>query len=207
MAIEAVIFDIGNVLIRWQPEAYFDDRIGPAESAALFEAVDIHAMMMRIDQGGVFADVVEETALANPDWADQIRWVRDHWNDVAQPDIPHSVKLLRALRRKGVAVFALSNFGAQNFPMSEAKYPFLKEFDRRYISGEMGMAKPNAAIYAAVEADCGLPPGRLFFADDRDDNIASAQARGWQTHLFKGPAGFAQDLVSRGLLTAEEAAP
>jgi 2-haloacid dehalogenase len=204
MKVEAVIFDIGNVLIRWQPELYFDGRIGMERRKALFAAVDIHGMMVRIDKGGVFGDVVEETALAHPDWTEEVRWIRDHWGDVAQPDLPQSVRLLRALRARGTPVFALSNFGAENFPMSEAQFPFLAEFDRRFISGEMRMAKPDAEIYAAVEADCGLVPESLLFADDREDNIAAASARGWQTHLFSDPALFARDLVARGVLTEDE---
>jgi 2-haloacid dehalogenase len=68
----------------------------------------------------------------------------------------------------------------------------------------MRMAKPDAEIYAAVEADCGLVPESLLFADDREDNIAAASARGWQTHLFSDPALFARDLVARGVLTEDE---
>ena len=205
MQVEAVVFDIGNVLIEWQPEAYFDTTIGENRRKALFAAVDIHAMMTRIDKGEVFGDVVEETALTHPGWTTELRWIRDRWNAVAGPEISLSVRLLRALRAKGVPCFALSNFGKENFPLSEAEYPFLKEFDRRYISGEMKMAKPDPAIYAEVESDCGLAPETLLFADDRQDNIEAATARGWQTHLFTMPDRFADDLVSRGLLTADEA--
>ncbi|MEL7252532.1 MAG: HAD-IA family hydrolase [Pseudomonadota bacterium] len=205
MQVEAVVFDIGNVLIGWQPERYFDARIGEERRRALFGAVDLHGMMQRIDEGGVFGDVVEETALAHPKWTHEIRWFRDHWGDLAGPEITHSVRLLRALRAKGIPCFALSNFGRENFPLSEAAYPFLKEFDRRYISGEMKLAKPDPAIFAAVEADCGLAPGALLFADDRADNTDAAAACGWQTHLFTTPDLFAADLVARGLLEPQEA--
>lgn len=203
--INAVIFDIGNVLIEWQPERYFDRLIGAARRKALFGAVDLHAMMDRIDAGGVFGDVVEQTARAHPDWASEIRHFRDHWTELAQPVIAHSVRLLNALKDCGVPVFALSNFGAQNFPLSRAQFPFLNQFDRHYISGEMGLIKPDPAIYAAVEADCALPPQSLLFTDDRADNIAAAAARGWQVHLFDGAPGFAQTLVTAGLLTQEQA--
>ncbi|MEQ9257530.1 MAG: HAD family phosphatase [Roseovarius sp.] len=204
MTPEAVIFDIGNVLIEWQPERYYDALLGVAERRRMFEEVDIHAMMTRIDSGEVFADVVEDTAAAHPHWREMVLKIRWKWTDVAQPEIPGSVKLLRALKARGVPVFALSNFGRENFPLSERQFPFLSEFDRRYISGEMKMAKPDAEIYAAVEADCGLEPGALLFTDDRQDNIDAARARGWQTHLFDGPEGFAQVLVSHGLLDDAE---
>lgn len=206
MQVEAVVFDIGNVLIEWQPEAYFDRTVGPERRAALFEAVDIHGMMDRIDAGHHFGDAVAATARAYPAFKEEILWFHDRWTQLAQPAIDHSVRLLRALRAAGVPVFALSNFGVQNFPMSAAQFRFLNEFDRRYISGEMRLIKPDPAIYAAVEADCGIAPGGLLFTDDRSDNIATARARGWQVHRFEGPEGWAKCLVDRGLLSAEEAA-
>ncbi|MEQ8898443.1 MAG: HAD family phosphatase [Roseovarius sp.] len=206
MAINAVIFDIGNVLIEWQPEKYFDRVLGGAKRREMFGAVDIHGMMTRIDAGNVFADVVEETGAAHPDWREQVLEFRRNWTEIAQPEIPGSVRLLRALKARGVPVFALSNFGKENFPLSEAQFPFLTEFDRRYISGEMKMIKPDAEIYAAVEADCGLAPDTLFFTDDREDNIAAAAARGWQTHRFETPQGLARRLVEDGLLTQEDIA-
>lgn len=206
MAVEAVIFDIGNVLIEWQPQRYFDRVIGRPRRRELFAEVDIHGMMTRIDSGGDFAGVIGEIATRHPRWRAEIMRFRECWCDIASPEIPGSVAILRALRARGVPVFALSNFGAANFPLSVARFPFLAEFDRRYISGEMGMAKPDPEIYAALEADCGIAPERLLFTDDRADNIAAAAARGWQTHLFDGADGLAQSLRDCGLLQAEDTA-
>lgn len=129
-----------------------------------------------------------------------------HWLDMARPDIPHSVRLMRALRARGVPVFALSNFGLEPFAMARASYPFLDEFDQLYLSGALGVTKPAPRIYELLEQDCGIPPSALLFTDDRAENIAAAAARGWQTHLFDGPEGWANRLISQGLLTAKEAA-
>lgn len=203
--ISAVLFDIGNVLIRWAPEVHYDRRIGPDRRRAFFAAFDVYDLMNRIDAGAHFHDTISEAAEATPDWADELAILRDEWAELATPSIDHSVRLLKALKSRGIPVFALSNFGAENFPLSVAVYPFLDLFDRRYISGEMKLAKPDPAIYAAVEADCGLAPQSLLFADDRDDNIATAAARGWQTHLFTTPQGWADCLVRHGLLTKEQA--
>jgi len=115
--------------------------------------------------------------------------------------------LMRALRSKNVPVFALTNFGVESFEYAETIYPFFKEFDRRYVSGNLKMMKPDAAIYQAVEDDCGLTGDRLLFADDRPANIKAARARGWQGHLFETPQGLGDELVARGLLSKEEAAP
>lgn len=205
MTIRAVIFDIGNVLIEWQPERFFDRVIGPEQSAAFFAAIPLHDMNERVDAGENFFDVVSETIEAYPDWTTELEIWRDRWIDMAAPAIDHSVRLLRALRRAGVPVFALTNFGVETFAIAEPEYPFLEEFDRRYISGEMKLTKPDPEIYKQVEDDCGLPPESLLFADDRVENIEAAKARGWQTHVFAGSAAWAERLVSEGLLTPEAA--
>lgn len=196
----AVVFDIGNVLVEWQPERHYDAVYGEARRRALFDTIDLHDMNDRIDRGADFRATVYATAEAHPGWEAEIRDWHDAWLKLAGPEIPESVALLRALRARGVPVFALSNFGIGSFAVAEAEWPFLTEFDRRYISGHMGVAKPDAAIYAMVEADCGLAPEALLFADDRAENIAAAAARGWGTHLFDGPPGLATRLSAEGLL-------
>lgn len=203
MGVRAVVFDIGNVLIEWQPERFYDAAIGPDRRKAFFAAIDLHAMNDRVDQGQNFEAVIRETAQTNPDWADEVMMWHDRWIDMAAPVIDHSVRILRALRRAGVPVFALSNFGVETFDIGVREYPFLEEFDRRYISGHMGVTKPDARIYEMVEADCGVPADGLLFADDRQENLDAAAARGWQVHLFETPQGWEDRLIAEGLLTKE----
>lgn len=198
--IDAVIFDIGNVLIEWQPERFYDAEIGGGARRAMFAEVDLHAMNDRVDRGQPFRETIYAEAERLPRWREAIRMWHDRWLEMASPEIAPSVALLRALRAAGVPVYALSNFGIESFALAERHYPFLAEFDRRYISGHMGVTKPDAAIYAMVEADCGHPPGRLLFADDKPENVAAAATRGWRTHLFDGPEGWARRLAAEGLL-------
>jgi len=205
MAVEAVIFDIGNVLIEWQPERFYDAAIGEDRRRAMFKAVDLHGMNDAVDRGAPFRETIYATAEAHPEYRAEIRMWHDHWIKMASPEIPHSIALLRALRRRGVPVFALTNFGVGSFEYAETIYPVLGEFDLRYVSGYMQVIKPDPEIFRMVEADCGVAPPALLFADDRPDNVAAAQARGWQVHLFHGPAGFAARLVAEGLLDEEEA--
>ena len=204
--IKAVIFDIGNVLIEWQPERFYDSAIGEDRRKAMFAEVDLHGMNDKVDLGGPFKETIYEAAEAYPKWRDEIRMWHDHWIEMASPTIDHSVKLLRALRNKSVPVFALSNFGIGSFDYAETVYSYLGEFDRRYISGHMQVIKPDPKIYQMLEDDCGLAPESLLFADDRVDNIDMALSRGWKAHLFENPQGWADCLVSHGLLSAEEAA-
>ncbi len=206
MTPQAVIFDIGNVLIEWQPERFYDAEIGPDRRRAMFAQVDLHAMNDEVDQGRHFTDTIYAWADRHPEWRDEIRMWHDRWLELATPVIPRSVRLLRALRKRSVPVFALTNFGIESFDFAARHYPVLAEFDRRYISGHMKVTKPDPAIYRMVEEDCGLDPGALIFTDDRLENLQAARARGWQVHHFQGPDGWAARLVELGLLEQEEAA-
>ncbi len=200
----AVVFDIGNVLIEWQPERFYDTVIGPARRKAMFSEVDLHGMNDAVDLGANFRETIYATADKCPDWHDEIRLWHDRWIEMAAPVIAHSVRLLRALQDKGIPVFSLTNFGIQSFDLAAEHYPFLRNFDRPYISGHLRMIKPDPGIYKALEADCGIPPEALIFTDDRPDNIQMAAGRGWQVHLFENPQGWADRLVQSGLLTKAE---
>lgn len=204
MTVSAVVFDIGNVLINWNPAAFYDRMIGEPSRRRLFDEVPLHAMNLRVDLGADFHSSVVDLAEQHHDWHDAIMMWHDHWLDMAGPAIDQSVHLLRALRRVGLPVFALSNFGRETFTIAEANYPFLEEFDARFISGHMGVMKPDAEIYARLEQETGVQPSELLFIDDRADNIAAAASRGWQTHLFEGPKGLGARLVDCGLLTSEQ---
>ena len=205
MTPEAVIFDIGNVLTRWQPEAFYDRVIGEDRRRALFAAVDLHHMNDLIDEGALVRETIYDWADRYPDWGPEVRMWYDRWIELASPRIEGSIRLQRALRAKGVQVFALTNFGKHSFEEAVPMMDFLQDFDRLYVSGRMGVIKPDPRIYAMVEADCGIAPERLLFTDDRADNITAAARRGWRTHQFESWEGWARRLVAEGLLSQGEA--
>ena len=205
MTVKAVIFDIGNVLIEWNPERFYDWQIGRAEREALFAEVDLHAMNEEIDAGGPFRETIYAWADRHPEWQSEIRMWFDNWIDMASPPIDGSISLMRALRTRGMPVHALTNFGIHSFAFAQTQYDFLSEFDRAFVSGHMGVTKPNPRIYELVEQETGLAPHELLFTDDRQDNIVAAEERGWRCHRFDGWQGWARRLVSEGLLTEAEA--
>ena len=202
---QAVVFDIGNVLIEWQPERFYDAAIGPEKRRAMFATVDLHAMNDRVDMGENFTETIYATADSYPAWRDEIRMWHDRWIEMAAPVIDHSLRLMQALQTKGIPVFSLTNFGIQSYDLAALHYPFLRYFDHDFISGHLGMIKPSPAIYETVETRSGVAPERLIFTDDRLDNIEAAKQRGWQTHHFDGPQGWAERLVDDGLLSKAEA--
>lgn len=205
MQVEAVVFDIGNVLVGWQPEDFYDRAIGLERRRQLFAEVDLYSMNAAVDAGAPLRATVHACAAQHPQWAAEIQLWHDRWSDMLHPRIEGSIALLRALRRSGVPVFALTNFGQDTFEMARGSVDFLNEFDREYVSGRLGVMKPDPQIYALVEADCGVAPGGLLFADDKAENIAAAAARGWQVHHFTTWEGWAAQLVAAGLLGRTEA--
>ena len=201
---KAVVFDIGNVLVTWAPERMYDQLMSQAAREALFARVDLHGMNDRIDRGAPWRETIYRTAELFPEDRALIRLWHDRWIEMASPLIEHSWRLLRALKANAVPVFALSNFGRESFAYARTIYPQLDEFDRRFISGHMGVIKPEPEIYAMLEAQTGLGGAELFFIDDRLENIRAAQLRGWQGHLFVNPAELAGELHALGLLNASQ---
>ncbi len=197
---EAVIFDIGNVLIRWDPDQLYRQLVpDPAARRALFETVDLEGMNDAVDRGQPFRETIYATAERYPEHRDLIRAWHDRWIEMASPAIPESWALLRRLRGEGIPVFALSNFGRESFAYAETVYPELAEFDRRFISGHLGCIKPDPRIYQIVEEESGLAGPALFFTDDRADNIDAARTRQWQAHHFSEPQGLRAALQAAGL--------
>ncbi len=204
--IDAVVFDIGRVLLDWQPEAFYDAQIGAERRKALFTDCDLHEMNKAIDLGHHSRDVAYAHAEKHPEWAGEIRLWHDNWIDMASPDIPGTAIILRALKAKGIPIFSLTNFGVNTLDWAKTRYSVLTEFDREFISGELGLVKPDPAIYAHVENQSGVAPERLLFTDDSPENVAAAAARGWKAHLFEGPDGWGERLIEEGLLTRADLA-
>jgi 2-haloacid dehalogenase len=205
MAPKAAVFDIGRVLINWDPEGFYDRVIGAEARARLFAEVPLTATNIAIDNGSPWKETIHDLAAAHPGWSAEILLWHDRWIEMASPAIDHSVRLMRALRARGVPVIALTNFGRESFAHARTQYDFFTEFDSAVVSGELRCMKPDAAIYAEVERRTGLAGTDLIFTDDNPDNIAAALARGWKAHLFTEPQGWADRLVGEGLLTAGEA--
>ena len=178
--------------------------MSPDERRAMFAAVDLHAMNDKIDHGENWRETVYATAAAHPKYSELIRQWHDRWAEMAAPTIPHSWEILRRIRAQGIPVFALSNFGIESFAFAETLYPELTEFDRRFISGHMGITKPARRIYEMVEAETGLSGAQLFFADDRQDNIDAAEAMGWLGHLFTSADNLERALTKLGVLEAHQ---
>ncbi|MEM7240737.1 MAG: HAD-IA family hydrolase [Pseudomonadota bacterium] len=202
--IQIVIFDIGRVLVEWEPEQFYAAQIGSKRAGAFFANVPMMDRHFRSDAGENFYDVIEETAQEFPDWATEIHMWADRWAEFTNQPIALSGEIKAKLMAKNIPVWGLSNFGVENYPVTRDQIPSLQNFDRLYLSGDLKLVKPDPAIYAYVEKEANADPSALFFIDDTPANIEAAAQRGWQTHLFRGAAGLLDDLIQRGLLSTED---
>lgn len=200
-AIQAVVFDIGNVLLGWQPERVFDRLIGSERRAVLFSEVDLRGMNLRVDRGALLSESVAAMRKAHPDWAEEIQLWHDHWDEMLSPVLTESVELLQRLRANGMPVYALSNFGADTFERARTAHLFLNDFDMTFISGRLGVVKPEPEIFKTLESSVPFAPDALFFTDDNAANIAMAAQRGWQTHQFSTAKALQNALHAHGVRT------
>jgi 2-haloacid dehalogenase len=208
MAPQAMVFDVGNVLLRWEPERLYRRLIADdAERARFFTDICPPEWNAEFDRGESMPEGVEAHAARHPGHAELIRawWLR--WPEMIGPAIEGSVACLRALKAKGVPVYGLTNFATHTWVLAEKMYPFLTEFDVLVVSGRERRIKPEPEIYAILEERAGMPPEALFFADDLPANIAAARKRGWTGHLFRNADGLRQALIEAALLKPHEAPP
>lgn len=115
-------------------------------------------------------------------------------------EVPGSVALLEALRTAGVPLFAITNFSAEKFALTQARFPFLRGFRDVVVSGAERLLKPDPAIYRLLLERNGLAAARCLFIDDSAKNVAGAQAVGMHAHHFRDAAGLADALRAHGLL-------
>lgn len=199
--IHAVVFDIGRVIIRWELRFLFQKLIADADELDWFLAnVVTEQWHHQHDEGRPLAEIVPERIAQFPRYEPLIRAYAERFAETYPEHIPGTLELIARLKARGVALFGLSNFGADFWDEFLASQPVFDGFVDIVVSGHEKLAKPDPAIYALAEARFGLPPKHLLFIDDKPENIAAAVARGWQGHVFTDAARLEQDLVARGLL-------
>jgi 2-haloacid dehalogenase len=200
--VRAVVFDLGGVLIDWDPRylyrKLFDGR--DAEMEAFLSDVTSKEWNHRQDAGRPWAEAVAELSLTHPGHQELIAAYADRWEEMLGGQIDGSVEILAELREAGVPLYALSNWSAETFPRAREIYDFLGWFDGHVISGELGITKPDPRIYEHLLETFELEPGQDFFTDDIDANVEAARAIGIEAVVFRGPERLRRDLVAAGFL-------
>ena len=202
-AIRHIVFDIGNVLIRWDPERLYGRLIPDAAERARFLAeVCTHDWNLEQDRGRGWPEAEAEAIALHPDKADLIRAWRRDWHEMVPGSIEETVDILAALIAAGYDVTALTNFAADTFVEAQARFPYLTSFRAITVSGAVRLVKPDIAIYDHHIAAHGLDPKATLFFDDLPANIAAARAAGWNAERFVDPATMRADLARYGIAVA-----
>lgn len=207
--ITAVVFDLGGVLIDWDPRHLYRKLFGADEAAMERFLADVCTPEWNagLDAGRPLAEGVAELVEAHPDQAELISAYQMGWPEMLGEAYEGTVAILRELRRAGFRTYGLSNWSTETFPVTRSRYPFLDEMDGILISGEVGVAKPDPAIFRHFLARFGLTAQETVFIDDWDLNVATATSLGMTAMQFRGAAQLRRDLRRLGLpLVVEEPA-
>jgi 2-haloacid dehalogenase len=198
---QAVVFDIGRVLFEWNLGSLFAKLIDePAQLDWFLKHVVTEEWHFQADAGRPVDEMVAERKAQFPQHAAAIEAYRHRFNETIDRPVEGAEALVRRLHAAGVPLYALTNFGSEFFAAFRPTEPIFELFEDIVVSGDECVAKPDPRIYAIAERRFGHPPQALFFIDDNPANVAAAQARGWQAHLFVGAAGLEVELVRVGLL-------
>lgn len=199
--VKAVVFDVGRVLFQWDLRHLFAKLIDdPVELEWFVSHVVTEQWHFQHDAGRALADMVPERIAQFPGHAHLIEAYAARFNESIPGPVPGSLELVEALDAQGHPLFAITNFGAEFWPLFRKTQPVFDRFRDIVVSGVEKIAKPDAAIFELSARRFGLDPRAMLFIDDNAANIASAAALGWQVHHFRESGALAEDLRARGLL-------
>ncbi|TIS61031.1 MAG: HAD family phosphatase [Mesorhizobium sp.] len=198
--IRHIVFDIGKVLIHYDPDLAFNRLIPDADERKWFFAnVCTSEWNIEQDRGRTWEEAEALLIAEHPDHAENIRNFRRHWHDMVPHAYDDSVAIMVGLIESGRDVTMLTNFAADTFTEARQRFDFLDRPRGVTVSGEIGLIKPDQAIYDHHIASFGLEPAATLFIDDSQKNVDGAKAAGWQAVLFTDAKALKADLERLGI--------
>jgi 2-haloacid dehalogenase len=198
--IRHIVFDIGNVLIRWDPEAPYRRLIpDDAERRRFLLEVCSHDWNLEQDRGRSWEDAERVLIQDHPQHEALIRAWRANWHEMVPGAIDETVEVLDELLAAGVDVTALTNFAEDTFIEAQTRFPYLTRFRGITVSGAVQLVKPDLAIYHHHATTLSLDPAATLFFDDMPVNIEAARAAGWNAERFVDAAKMRADLARYGV--------
>ncbi len=197
-----VVFDVGQVLIEWDPRHLYRELFDGYEDLMedFLERVCSPAWNLEQDRGRPWSEAVAQLSEEHPDCAELIRAYDDMWERMVPDAIPGTPEILADLKTRGVPVYAITNFSVDKFELTRKRFDFLNGFDGIIVSGQERVVKPDPAIYRLLMDRYGLEPKHCYFIDDNPDNVEAAKSVGMSAHLFSGAEALRRDLVALGVL-------
>src|SRR5438552_1486402 len=194
-----VVFDIGKVLVDWDPRhlyrKMFDDE-GAMER--FLSEVCAQPWILELDRGKPFAEAIPARIKQFPHYEKEIRAFDERWHETNRGVIEGSIAILEQLQRVGVPTYAITNFSAEKFEEARKVFPFFDSFDGIVVSGRERLLKPEAAIYNLLLDRHGLKAADCIFTDDSLKNVDGARAVGMYAHHFLDADGLARALRAHG---------
>lgn len=201
MTLKAVIWDFGNVIVRWDPRTLYSKIFpDPEERDRFLGEVCTLAWHAPTDGRLSFAENCGALADRHPHHAEAIWAWRDRWSEMFSGAIPETEAAIEALHAKGVAQYGLSNISHETLEATLALSPAFSRLDGYVASGVERVMKPDPAIYRLACERFGVAPREALFVDDSATNIAAARDLGFDVHHFTDPVGLRPALEARGLL-------
>jgi 2-haloacid dehalogenase len=201
-AAQAVVFDLGGVLVHWDPRLIYRSMLASEELVEDFLAeVGFAEWNHSVDAGDhTWAEAVADLTARYPHHAELIAAYPVRFPESLAGPVEGTVEVLRELHGAGVRLFALTNWSAELFPHARERFEFLQLFEAIVVSGEELLAKPDRRIFELVLTRYGLDPTRTVFVDDREVNVEAARAVGMHGLVFRDPGTLRRDLLAAGVL-------
>jgi 2-haloacid dehalogenase len=198
--IQHIVFDIGKVLIHYDPNLAYAKVIPDRQEREWFFAnVCTHEWNIEQDRGRTWEEAEAELIAEHPERAEQIRAFRKYWNEMVPHHYEDSVAIMEKLIAEGRDVTLLTNFASDTFREAQGRFPFLTKTRGVTVSGDIGLIKPDVEIYDAHAREFGLDPATTIFIDDSLANVEGARAAGWNAVHFTGAEKLRADLSSYGI--------
>jgi 2-haloacid dehalogenase len=198
--IDSIVFDLGGVFVDWNPRYLYRKLIDREDRMEWFLSnVCTQAWNEQQDAGRPFAEAVRVLVEKYPEQEPLIRAYDERWLEMIGGLFTETVELLAQLRNSEVALFALSNWSSEKFSLVRDHYSFLKWFDGVVVSGDVGLKKPDPAIFRHVMELWRLTPSRSVFVDDTLENIHSAEGVGLRTIRFTSARQLEDELRALGI--------
>ncbi|GAA4345053.1 HAD family phosphatase [Flaviaesturariibacter amylovorans] len=201
--ITTIIFDLGGVLVDWNPDYVFDKVFEgrPDDKQYFYGQICTSDWNEEQDAGRSISEATQLLVDRHPEWKEHIEAYYGRWEEMLGGPIEGTVDLFRQLKESGrYKIYALSNWSAETFPIALQRYDFLHWFDGRVVSGEERMRKPFPDFYQLLLDRYGVRAEECFFIDDNERNVKAAEAMGIRSHRFTSPEGLQTALQQEGLL-------
>ena len=199
--IDAALFDLGRVLLDWDPRYYYRSLFSSEEALEQFvQIVVAHDWYLEMDAGKCAEEAIAERCRAYPEHAALIARWKEGWPSMLRGPIAGSVEILDQLRGRGLRLYALTNFSRETWPIAKARFDFLSWFEDTIVSGEHGIVKPDPRIFELAVLRCRLVPARTVFIDDALANVEAGHRLGFHALQFISPEKLREDLARLDLL-------